>query len=112
MLSNNSVEDFVRQFSETLSMLGEQLNTAIAQGVEGFSESMEETLPEINAQLQELQQSDKFKNIGAQLGKVLGDGIREFTEELSEGIEDLSAEVEKAAAAVDEAAAESTAPTE
>ena len=83
MLSNNSVEDFVRQFSETLSMLGEQLNTAIAQGVEGFSESMEETLPEINAQLQELQQSDKFKNIGAQLGKVLGDGIREFTEELS-----------------------------
>lgn len=101
MLSNNSVEDFVRELSETLSMLGEQLNTAIEQGVQGFSESMEETLPEINEQLEQLQQSDKFKTMGAQLGQVLSDGIREFTEDLSDGIEDLSEEVEKAAAEMD-----------
>jgi len=98
---NKSIEDFVRQFSDTLSTLGEQLNSAISQGVQGFSESMEESLPQINAQLEELQKSDKFKTMGAQLGKVLGDGIKDFTAELSDGIEELSDQVEKAAAEVD-----------
>ncbi len=112
MLSNNSAQDVFRQLSETFSMLGEQLNTAFEQGIQGFSESMEETLPEINAQLEQLQQSDKFKNMGSQLGKVLSDGIKDFTEELSEGLEDLSAEVEKAAAEVDSAGKQTPAPAE
>jgi len=102
--SNNSVEDVLRELGKTFSLLGEQLNAAISQGVEGFSESMEESLPEINSSLKQLQQSDKFKDIGAQLGKVLGEGIKDFTQELSEGIDELSEEVEKAAAEIDAAA--------
>lgn len=99
-------EEVLHELGKTFSMLGEQLSQALDQGVEGFSESMEDTLPEINQQLQELQQSEKFKNMGSQLGKVLGQGISEFTKELNEGLEELSTEVEKAAAEIEAANAE------
>lgn len=108
MLNTGSTgfEEVLQELGQTFSVLGQQLSDAFNQGVEGFSESMEETLPEINQQLEELQQSDKFKNMGSQLGKVLGEGLKEFTQELNEGLEELNAEVEKAAAEIDAANAE------
>lgn len=103
---SSGFEDVLQELGQTFSVLGQQLSDAFNQGVDGFSESMEETLPQINQQLQELQQSDKFKNMGSQLGKVLGEGIREFTQELNQGLQELSTEVEKAAAEIDAANAE------
>lgn len=106
LLARDSVDDLLEEVGKTLSLFGEQLGDALSQGVEGFNESLNEKLPEIQRKLQELQSSEKFKSLGADLGKVLSEGIEQFTDEVSQGLEELSKDLEEVNTELEKGAAD------
>ena len=94
-LMANAVEGMVEEMGERFSELGSQLSSALTEGMQGFSEEINKSLPKINSQLKKLKDDEKFRDLGAQLGKALADGIQMFTEELNEGLKELSSELDR-----------------
>ncbi len=94
-LMANAVENMVSEMGERFSELGQQLSSALTEGMQGFSEEINKSLPKINTQLKKLKDSEKFRDLGAQLGKALADGIQQFTEELNDGLKELSKELDR-----------------
>ena len=94
-LMANAVENMVETMGKRFNELGSQLSNALTDGMKGFSDEINKTLPRINSQLKKLQDDEKFRDLGAQLGRSLADGIQQFTTELNEGLKELSRELDR-----------------
>lgn len=106
-LMANAVENMVEVMGQRFNELGTQLSDALTEGMKGFSDEINKTLPKINSQLKKLKDDEKFRDLGAQLGKALSDGIQQFTSELNDGLKELSQELERNTEDAAEVASES-----
>lgn len=92
----NSPDLLLRQLDRNLQQIGSAVQRGLDEGLTEFLQALNQQLPQVKKELEQLSDPDKTRRLGEQLGRVFSESLRQALEQFNQGLEALSEELEKA----------------
>ncbi len=92
----HSPDLLLRQLDENLQQIGSAVQRGLNEGLTEFLDALNQQLPQVKKELQQLSDPDKTRRLGEQLGRVFSDSLRQALQQINQGLEELSRELEQA----------------